>query len=51
VFVQTNIWWISTHIRNSLALALYYDPTDIMPKMHSFFFLVFIIDKITGLIV
>ena len=49
VFVQTNTWWISTHTGNSLAL--YYDPTDIMQKMHSFFFLVFIIDKITGLIV
>jgi uncharacterized Zn-finger protein len=49
VFEQTNTWWISTHTGNSLAL--YYDSTDIMQKMHSFFFLVFIIDKITDLVV
>jgi hypothetical protein len=28
----------STNRRNSLALALYYIPTDIMQKMQSFFF-------------
>jgi hypothetical protein len=48
VCVQTNTWWISTNRRSSLELALYSVPTDIMLKMHSFLFLVFIIDKVTG---
>ncbi len=49
VFVQTNTWWISTNRRKSLALC--YVPTDIMQKIHSFLFLIFVIDKNTGLVV